>query len=135
MSYSKKLINSIFQTSKKDSITAASMIGACDNFTNVQDGAQFDIVGAFVFNIHNDKCENPEYDTMILMFTDGNGIQTNSKSAINSMEEIVDLVSDVAEAPVEKITIEVKKRDSQNNSGKYVKLVYVDHTEKDGDAE
>ena len=135
MSYSKKLINSIFQTSKKDSITAASMVGACDNFTNVQDGAQFDIVGAFVFHIHNDKCENPEYDTMILMFTDGNGIQTNSESAINSMEEIVELVSDVAEAPVEKITIEVKKRDSQNNSGKYVKLVYVDHTEKDGDAE
>lgn len=135
MSYSKKLINSIFQTSKKDSITAASMVGACDNFTNVQDGAQFDIVGAFVFHIHNDKCENPEYDTMILMFTDGNGIQTNSESAINSMEEIVELVTDVAEAPVEKITIEVKKRDSQNNSGKYVKLVYVDHTEKDGDAE
>ena len=135
MSYSKKLINSIFQTSKKDSITAASMVGACDNFTNVQDGAQFDIVGAFVFHIHNDKCENPEYDTMILMFTDGNGIQTNSESAINSMEEIVELVSDVAEAPVEKITIEVKKRGSQNNSGKYVKLVYVDHTEKDGDAE
>lgn len=135
MSYSKKLINSIFQTSKKDSITAASMIGACDNFTNVQDGAQFDIVGAFVFHIHNDKCENPEYDTMVLMFQDGNGIQTNSESAINSMEEIVDLVSDVAEAPVEKITIEAKKRDSQNNSGKYVKLVYVDHTEKDGESE
>ena len=135
MSYSKKLINSIFQTSKKDSITAASMIGACDNFTNVQDGAQFNIIGAFVFHIHNDKCENPEYDTMVLMFPDGNGIQTNSESAINSMEEIVDLVSDVAEAPVEKITIEVKKRDSQNNSGKYVKLVYVDHTEKDGESE
>ena len=135
MSYSKKLINSIFQTSKKDSIAAASMIGACDNFTNVQDGAQFDIVGAFVFHIHNDKCENTEYDTMFLMFPDGNGIQTNSESAINSMEEIVDLVSDVAENPVEKITIEVKKRDSQNNSGKYVKLVYVDHAEKDGESE
>lgn len=135
MSYSKKLINSIFQTSKKDSITAASMIGACDNFSNVPDGAQYDIVGAFVFHVHNDKCENPEYDTMLLMLPDGNGIQTNSGSAINSMEEIVDLVSDVAEAPVEKITIEVKKRDSQKNSGKYVKLVYVDHTEKDGEAE
>ena len=135
MSYSKKLLNSIFQTAKKDSITAASMIGACDNFTNVDDGAQYDIVGAFVFHIHNDKCENPEYDTMVLMFPDGNGIQTNSESAINSMEEIVDLVSDVAESPVTKIKIEVKKRDSQNNSGKYVKLVYVDHDEKDGEAE
>lgn len=135
MSYSKKLINSIFQNEKKDSITAASMIGACDNFSNVPDGSQYDIVGAFVFHIHNDKCENPEYDTMVLMLPDGNGIQTNSESAINSMEEIVELVSDVAENPVEKITIEVKKRDSQNNSGKYVKLVYVDHTEKDGESE
>lgn len=135
MGYSKKLINSIFKTSKKDSITAASMIGACDNFTSVPEGERYDIVGAFVFHIHNDKCDTPEYDTMVLMFPDGNGIQTNSESAINSMEEIVDLVSDVAENPVEKITIEVRKRNSQNNSGKYVKLLYVDHTEKDGEAE
>ena len=87
------------------------------------------VTGAAIYDVHNDKSKEPDYVSMILLRENGDIITTSSEPAMNSMEMVMDAVSDVLEGELKSVTLRVSKKDSKNEQGKFIILSYVSHEE------
>lgn len=129
MAVSRKMKKLFFAQNTAAKIRMSSSNDSDCTLNDLDNKEEIVVTGAAIYEVHNDKAKEPDYVSMILLRENGDIITTSSEPAMNSMEMVMDAVSDVLEGELKSVTLRVNKKDSKNEQGKFIILSYVTHEE------
>ena len=129
MAVSRKMKTLFFAQNTVAKIRMSSSNDSDCTLNDLDNKEEIVLTGAGIYDVHNDKAKEPDYVSMILLRENGDIITTSSEPAMNSMEMVMDAVSDVLEGELKSVTLRVNKKDSKNEQGKFIILSYVTHEE------
>lgn len=118
--YKVTVLDSMKELTTRQKIALSSLDGCTAIDSEVRDGASLliNVENYVVLDIHNEKSENKDYQTYIIMDKDGTKYTTSSSTLFDKFVNIVEMLEDAGEN-LDDLQIRVYTRESKNYKGKY----------------